>query len=112
MWSIDSHACVEGVIDLLVIDYARSKCLLVDWKTNRIKKGEEEQLRKRYQPQVAAYWKAVREITKLEVEAGIFATATGEFVAYGADELEGEWARLRAMPADQLSSVAASLWDA
>jgi ATP-dependent exoDNAse (exonuclease V) beta subunit len=97
------------LIDLLIIEPAGRRCLLVDWKTNRIEKGEEEQLRQRYLPQVAAYWKAVREITKYEVEAGIFATATGTFVAYDVNELEAEWERLRTLPADQLSSVAASL---
>jgi ATP-dependent exoDNAse (exonuclease V) beta subunit len=112
LWSFDRHSCVEGLIDLLVIDAAQSKCLLIDWKTNRIAKGEEENLRKHYQPQIAAYWMAVREITKLEVEAGIFATATGEFMPYDIKELEAEWKRLRALPAEQLSSVAASLWDA
>jgi ATP-dependent exoDNAse (exonuclease V) beta subunit len=112
LWSIDNHACVEGIIDLLGIDNARGKCLLVDWKTNQIKKGEEEQLRKRYQPQLAAYWKSISEITRFEVEAAIFATATGQFVAYNADELEKEWTRLRALPADQLVAVAASLQDA
>jgi ATP-dependent exoDNAse (exonuclease V) beta subunit len=114
IWSINNHACVEGVIDLLVIDSTAGECLLVDWKTNRIKKGEEERLRQRYQPQVAAYSKAVKEITKFEVEAGIFATATGEFVTYNADELENEWTRLRAMPPDRLSSeilVSVSLSD-
>ena len=45
VWSIDSHSCVEGVIDLLAIDAIGSKCLLLDWKTNRIAKGEEENLR-------------------------------------------------------------------
>ena len=112
VWSIDHHACVEGVIDLLVIDDDAGKCLLVDWKTNRIAAGDEGKLRQRYRPQIAAYWKAVREITTLEVEAGIFATATGQFMSYETDELETEWARLRALPAEQLSSVAASLWDA
>jgi ATP-dependent exoDNAse (exonuclease V) beta subunit len=112
LWSIDSRACVEGVIDLLVIDRGASECLLVDWKTNRIAKGEEDQLRQRYRPQIAAYWKSLREITKCDVAAGIFATATGQFVAYDVDELEAEWARLRALPAEKLSSVAASLWDA
>jgi len=108
-WSIDEHACVEGLIDLLVIDNACDKCLLIDWKTNQIKKGEEEQLRKRYQPQVAAYWKSISEITKFEVEAGIFATATGEFMTYNAGELEGEWTRLRALPPDRLSAEIADL---
>jgi len=107
-WRIDEQACVEGLIDLLVIDAENNRCLLVDWKTNRIKPEEEEQLRQRYRPQIAAYWKSLREITKCEVDAGIFATATGRSLDYDANELETEWTRLRAMP----SSVAASLWDA
>jgi hypothetical protein len=69
-------------------------------------------LRARYLPQIAAYWKAVSEITKLEVEAGIFATAIGKFMPYDAAELETEWERLRSLPAEEFSSVAASLWDA
>jgi ATP-dependent exoDNAse (exonuclease V) beta subunit len=108
LWSIDNHACVEGVIDLLVMDGTAGRCLLVDWKTNRIKKGEEEDLRPRYRPQIAAYWKAVREITKLEVEAGIFATATGQFVAYDANELEAEWTRLRSLPPDEFGDAISS----
>jgi ATP-dependent exoDNAse (exonuclease V) beta subunit len=111
-WRINDDAVVEGFIDSLVIDNSEGRCLLVDWKTNRIAKGEEEKLRQRYRPQIAAYWKAVGEITGYEVEAGIFATATGEFMPYSANELEAEWTRLRALPADQLSSVAASLRDA
>jgi ATP-dependent exoDNAse (exonuclease V) beta subunit len=112
LWRMNGRSCVEGVIDLLLVDPAAGRALLIDWKTNRIGKGEEEQLRLRYRPQIAAYWKAVGEITGYEVEAGIFATATGEFIPYSAQELDAEWTRLRALPADQLSSVAASLWDA
>jgi ATP-dependent exoDNAse (exonuclease V) beta subunit len=104
-WSIDEHGCVEGLIDLLLIDMDGGKCLLIDWKTNRIGKGEEEQLRLRYRPQIAAYWKSLREITKCDVEAGIFATATGEFIPYSASELEAEWTRLRALPPDQFSQI-------
>jgi ATP-dependent exoDNAse (exonuclease V) beta subunit len=107
--SLDDHACVEGVIDLLVIEKTGGRCLLIDWKTNRIAKGEEENLRQRYRPQIAAYWKSVREITKLEVAAGIFATATGQFVAYNADELEAEWERLQALPREELREFIAPL---
>ena len=101
---MNERSCLEGVIDLLLVDPGARRCLLIDWKTNRIKRGEEENLRKRYRSQIAAYWKAVSEITKLEVDAGIFATATGEFIPYSAAELEAEWTRLRALP-DQSSSV-------
>jgi ATP-dependent exoDNAse (exonuclease V) beta subunit len=99
--SINPHTVLEGLIDLLIIDPAGNRCLLVDWKTNRIEKGEEEQLRERYRPQLAAYWKAVREITKLQVDAGIFATAIGQFMPYEDEELEAEWERLRSLPADE-----------
>jgi ATP-dependent helicase/nuclease subunit A len=112
LWRMNDQSCVEGVIDLLLIDPAASRALLIDWKTNRITPAEAENLQQRYRPQIAAYWKAVGEITGYEVEAGIFATATGEFMPYSANELEAEWTRLRALPADQLSSVAASLRDA
>jgi ATP-dependent exoDNAse (exonuclease V) beta subunit len=104
-WSIDERGCVEGLIDLLIIDPGAGECLLIDWKTNRIAKGEEEQLRLRYRSQIAAYWKAVGEITNYEVQAGIFATAPGEFMPYSANELEAEWERLRALPPDEISLV-------
>lgn len=111
-WSNGPNAVVEGLIDLLIIEPAGRRCLLVDWKTNRIENGGEEQLRQRYRPQIAAYWKAVGEITKYDVEAGIFATATGMFASYESAELEAEWERLSALPTEQLISVAASLRDA
>ncbi|MFZ1219600.1 MAG: PD-(D/E)XK nuclease family protein, partial [Chthoniobacterales bacterium] len=109
LWRMSDRACVEGVIDLFLVDPATSQCLLVDWKTNRIKKGEEEDLRTRYRPQIAAYWKALREITGLEVEAGIFATTTGKFCGYGNDELEAEWERLRSISTEQLTAEIAQL---
>lgn len=108
-WRMNERSCLEGMIDLLLVDPAASRALLVDWKTNRIKRGEEERLRQQYKPQVAAYWKSVREITKLEVEAGIFATATGQFVVYSADELEAEWERLRSLPPEQLGDEVSAL---
>jgi ATP-dependent exoDNAse (exonuclease V) beta subunit len=101
-WRLNERAAVEGFIDLLVVDHEAERCLLLDWKTNRIKPDGAAKLRDRYRPQIAAYWKAVREITKYEVQAGIFATATGQFCEYGADELEAEWERLRSLPPENL----------
>ncbi len=101
VWSIDNHGCVEGVIDLLVIEESASRCLLVDWKTNRIAEGEEEKLRQRYLAQIAAYWTAVRQITKFRVEAAVYSTANGNFLLYNENELDAEWTRLRALPPDQ-----------
>jgi ATP-dependent helicase/nuclease subunit A len=111
LWRMNEQSCVEGVIDLLLVDSASDRALLVDWKTNRITPAGAEDLRQRYRPQIAAYWKAVGEITGLDLTAGIFATAIGQFLAYDTDELGAEWERLRSLPADPFS-VAASLWDA
>ncbi len=102
LWRVKERSCVEGMIDLLLVDPNDNRCLLVDWKTNRIEKGGQEELRKRYRPQLAAYWKAVGEITGSTVEAGIFATATGRFIPYESGELEAEWERLRSLPQDDL----------
>ena len=107
LWRMNAGSCLEGVIDLLLVDPNQNQCLLVDWKTNRIKKGGEEELRQHYKPQIAAYWNAVREITKLEVDAGIFATAIGQFLPYEAEELKAEWERLRKLPAEQLTEETA-----
>jgi ATP-dependent exoDNAse (exonuclease V) beta subunit len=108
LWRINDRSCLEGMIDLLLVDPDENRCLLVDWKTNRVSRDDRDTLHARHRPQIAAYWKAIGEIANLEVEAGIFATALGEFLPYRADELEAEWERLQALPL----SVAASLWDA
>jgi ATP-dependent exoDNAse (exonuclease V) beta subunit len=108
-WQINDRTVLEGFVDLLMIDLEANRCLLVDWKTNRIKPGDEETLRQRYRSQIAAYWKSLREITKFDVEAGIFATATGEFIYYSGNELEAEWERLRALPAEKLTNEIAAL---
>ncbi|MBA3762507.1 MAG: UvrD-helicase domain-containing protein, partial [Chthoniobacterales bacterium] len=63
-WSIHRSAALEGVIDLVLIDQEAGRCLLLDWKTNRVKKAEAEILSEHYRPQLAAYWKAVHEITR------------------------------------------------
>jgi ATP-dependent exoDNAse (exonuclease V) beta subunit len=102
LWRMSDRSCVEGVIDLLLVDPDANQCLLVDWKTNRVAPGDAEKLQQRYRPQIAAYCKAVREITKLEVRAGIFATALGKFLPYAAAELEAEWQRLQSLPPDRL----------
>ena len=107
LWRMDERNCLEGMIDLLLVDLNDNQCMLVDWKTNDIAARDSDTLRERYRPQIASYCKAVREMTKMDVEAGIFATATGQFLPYDAEELEAEWERLSNLP-----SVAASLWDA
>jgi hypothetical protein len=93
---------LEGLIDLLMIDREAGRCLLLDWKTNNVSSGEAEIFRARYRPQLAAYRKAVGEITALEVEAGLFSTALGRLLLYSKGELREEWHRLEQLPPAQL----------
>jgi ATP-dependent exoDNAse (exonuclease V) beta subunit len=99
--------CLEGVIDLAFFQRSNAsaartgKCLILDWKTDRVPPDNTETLHARYRPQLAAYWKAVSEIAKLEVEAAIYSTAAGALVRYKTDELAREWSRLEKLPPDQ-----------
>ena len=97
-WRMNKRACLEGVIDLALIDRTAGKCLILDWKTNRVTPNELNDLRERYRPQLAAYWKAVGEMTSLPVDAALYSTATGVLLRYETDELTREWERLRALP--------------
>jgi ATP-dependent exoDNAse (exonuclease V) beta subunit len=100
-FKVDNDRCIEGVIDLAFFERNKGKCLILDWKTDRVPPDNTETLHARYRPQLAAYWKAVSEITKLEVEAAIYSTAAGALVRYKTDELEKEWSRLEKLPPDQ-----------
>src|SRR5438094_702853 len=73
----------------------RKAWFILDWKTNRIERNEIGKLRADYRPQIAAYWKAVTEMTKQQVGGGIFSTATGQLIVYDQTELANEWKRLR-----------------
>jgi ATP-dependent exoDNAse (exonuclease V) beta subunit len=102
-WRADERACLEGVIDLAVIDTTNKKFLLFDWKTNRIEPGEIDALRAHYLPQMAAYRTAVARMTGYEGEARIYSTSTGQFIPYNSEELAREWQRLQSLPLPELS---------
>ncbi|MDQ3119016.1 MAG: UvrD-helicase domain-containing protein [Verrucomicrobiota bacterium] len=105
-WRVDESRCMEGVIDLLLVDASARKGLILDWKTNRLgSKSDGGRLRARYQPQIAAYSRAVRAITSLDVVAGLYATATGQLLMFEEDELSAEWARLAQLPAGEMYAV-------
>src|SRR5439155_24419564 len=121
-WKVDYKWCLEGVIDLALFQRSNAsvahtasaartgKCLILDWKTDRVPPDNTETLQARYRPQLAAYWRAVSEITKLEVEAAIYSTAAGALVRYKTDELQEEWSRLEKLPPDQFDvEVAAEI---
>src|SRR5437773_4284015 len=101
-WRRNDRSVLEGLIDSLMIDRKAGRCLLVDWKTNSVSLGETKSFRSRYRPQLAAYWKAVSEITHFDVEAGLFSTALGCLLLYTADELQEEWNRLEQLPPAKL----------
>ena len=104
LWRLDQGRCLEGVVDLALFNSAARKCLILDWKTDRVPPDSAETLHARYRPQLAAYWKAVREMTQMGVEAAIYSTSTGAFLLYKEEELAQEWTRLKALPPEQLFS--------
>ena len=87
-----------------MIDRKAGRCLLLDWKTNDVSPSDVEIFRETYRPQLAAYWKAVTEITGLEVDGGLFSTALGRFLLYSTEELRMEWGRLEQLPPTQLEN--------
>src|SRR5213593_1240356 len=102
-WRRNDRSVLEGLIDLIMINRKNGRCLLLDWKTNDVSPSDVEIFRARYRPQLAAYWKAVGEITGLDVEAGLFSTALGRLLLYSTDELQKEWHRLEQFPPAQLA---------
>ncbi len=94
-WRMNANQCLEGIIDLALFRPVEKEWFILDWKTNRIERDKIEKLRGNYRPQIAAYWKAVTEMTKRSVNAGIFSTATGQLIVYDQTELANEWERLR-----------------
>jgi hypothetical protein len=103
-WRRNNRSVLEGLIDLVMIDRKAHRCLLLDWKTNDVSPSDVEIFRETYRPQLAAYWKAVTEITGLEVEAGLFSIALGRLLLYSAEELQMEWRRLEQLPPSQLEN--------
>jgi ATP-dependent exoDNAse (exonuclease V) beta subunit len=104
LWQIDEHRCLEGIIDLALFQPGDGRWFILDWKTNRIGVAELDKLRAEYQPQIAAYWKAVTEMTNQTVDAAIYSTATGQFIGYDRHQLAREWERVRDLPQEGLEA--------
>jgi ATP-dependent exoDNAse (exonuclease V) beta subunit len=103
-WRRNEQSVLEGVIDCIMIEPISGWSLVLDWKTNDVSSGDTEIFRATYRPQLAAYWKAVAEITDFEVEAGLFSTALGRLLLYSAEELQTEWRRLEQLPPAELEN--------
>jgi len=91
LWRMNAGECLEGVIDLAVFDPAREAWLIVDWKTNV---GAPAELHAHYAPQLAAYWRAIGDITSMRVEAALYATSTGTWLPYDERVLRETWTRI------------------
>jgi len=104
-WRRNDRSVLEGLIDSVMIDRKAGECLLLDWKTNDVSLSDVEILRETYRPQLAAYWKAVAEITRLNVQAGLFSTALGNLLLYSAEELQTEWCRLEQLPFAEMENA-------
>jgi ATP-dependent exoDNAse (exonuclease V) beta subunit len=103
-WRMDDRKSLEGIIDLALFEADAEKWFILDWKTNRIEPDQTDKLRVSYRPQICAYWKAISEMTKQPVSAGIYSTATGQLVVYDEKELADEWERFRALFQDELAA--------
>ena len=53
-WKLDDNRCIEGVIDLAFFQRSNGKCLILDWKTDRVTLNEIDMLRAKYLSQLAA----------------------------------------------------------
>ncbi|MEO5722700.1 MAG: UvrD-helicase domain-containing protein [Chthoniobacterales bacterium] len=104
LWRVNDESCMEGVIDLLIVDPARTRCLVLDWKTNHVQSDGLEKLRAQYRAQITAYWKAASALTGFGVSAGLYSTATGKLLVYETDEMETEWSRLAKLPPPQMET--------
>jgi ATP-dependent helicase/nuclease subunit A len=103
-WRINEHKCLEGIIDLALFEADAKKWFILDWKTNRLEPAQTDKLRISYRAQIAAYWKAVAEMTKLPVSAGIYSTSTGQLLIYSENELAAEWERVKNLPVNDLAN--------
>ena len=105
LWRSTEKRCFEGVIDLALFDSGARECLILDWKTDRVPPDSTETLHDRYVPQLAAYWKAVSEMTGLEVTAAIYSTAAGALIEYKSEKLAEQWKRIDKLSQDDFAAV-------
>lgn len=76
---------VDGVIDLVAEDAAAGELVVLDWKTNRPREGEEggallKRLAEEYRPQLEAYGACLgRFFPKRRIRLGIYASGTGQW---------------------------------
>lgn len=68
--------CVEGFIDLAVLDEKANRWEIIDWKTDRVA----DKLVETYGPQLRAYAAALKQVTGLGARAAIYSSVTGQLL--------------------------------
>ncbi|MDB6172963.1 MAG: hypothetical protein JWL59_2274 [Chthoniobacteraceae bacterium] len=91
LWAMSEGECLEGIIDLAVFDPGAQRWLILDWKTNRVAPSNAAQLQAQYEPQLAAYWKAVSAMLGMPVSAALYSTTLGMWLPYDSQSLEKTW---------------------
>jgi ATP-dependent exoDNAse (exonuclease V) beta subunit len=109
LWLADESRCLEGIVDLAFFNAKRGDAFILDWKTNRIEEEKTGELRVTYRPQMAAYWRAITELSGVIVTAAIYSTAVGRLIIYEREELQTEWDRLRKLPETELEEEMSGL---
>jgi ATP-dependent exoDNAse (exonuclease V) beta subunit len=95
LWAISEGECLDGIIDLAILDPATGHWVILDWKTNRVTEDGLADLRAHYRSQLSAYWKAASEMLRAPVTVGLYSTATGQWLPYETAELADTWEKLR-----------------
>ena len=99
LWAMTSNQCIEGIIDLGAFDPVSGTWLVLDWKTNRVDEASgTDHLQSRYEPQMAAYWKALSAMLGVPVRAALYSTITGRWLQYDPAKLAATWTRLSLQP--------------
>ncbi len=98
LWAMSEGECLEGIIDLAVFDPGAREWLILDWKTNRVTVSQLPGLCAQYQPQLAAYWKALSAMLGMPVQAALYSSTTGTWLPYDPDALAKTWNELSGNP--------------
>lgn len=98
LWAMNARECLDGIIDLAVLDPDTGRWLILDWKTNRTTEADLPRLHEHYLPQLSAYWRAVSEMLGASVSAGIYSTATARWMPYETDALAAAWHAMERNP--------------
>jgi ATP-dependent exoDNAse (exonuclease V) beta subunit len=80
LWRESTDSVIEGIVDLVAWNEAEKKWQIIDWKTDRIERGQLERLRDKYAGQISAYTRAWSSMFGEPARGWIYSTHLGEAV--------------------------------